>query len=122
MLDKSCFDLLKFLSAECKDCGYKIFSTEELARASGCRLEKDLSEILQTLTDREYICVKYQDEREICLSTTQKGRLFEEKRIDAEVEKLRLERKYFVYAFSGALVGGLVSGIIALIITLVGGA
>ena len=122
MLDKRCFDLLKFLCAECGDCGYKIFSTQELISAVGGGEKKDLNKTLQTLIDKDYITVKYQDEREVCLSATKKGRLFEENRIDAELEKMRVERKCFVFAFSGALAGGLLSGAVMVLITLIGGA
>lgn len=125
MLDKRCLSLLNLINGECLNSGYKVFSVEELALSMPAHYGIDVlgvKECLKVLSEREYISVKYEDEKEVCLSPLPKGRLVFENRIDEELEKSRAEKRYFIYSFTGAAVGGaLVVIIAAIIFALIGG-
>ncbi|MBE5753914.1 MAG: hypothetical protein E7340_01070 [Clostridiales bacterium] len=125
MIDKRCFAVLDAINKECQNSNYKVFSVEDLLLSIPAHLGVDNSaffECINTLCDHEYISVKYQDDLEICLCPLTKGRLVFENKLDEEIEKARLNKKYFIYSFLGALIGGIIAAIIYLIITLtVGG-
>lgn len=123
MLDKRTLALLEYINGECGG-GYKIFSTEELINALPAVFGADaegVRECVKTLSERDYISVKYQDEKEVCLSPLMKGRLVFENRIDDEIEKVRSERRYFVFSFVGALSGGVLAGLITAVILFIFG-
>lgn len=125
MLDKRCFAVLDVINKECQNSNYKVFSVEELLLSIPAHLGVDNAaffECINTLCDHEYISVKYQDDLEICLCPLTKGRLVFENKLDEEIEKARLSKKYFIYSFLGSFLGGIIAAIIYLIITLtVGG-
>ena len=109
MLDKRCLSLLNIINRECVGTGYKIFATEDLLSYMPARFGLDKDSVLdcvKTLSEHEYISVKYQDDFEICLSPLNKGRLVFENQIDGEIEKARAQKFYFIYSFLGALIGG----------------
>lgn len=111
MLDKRCFALLNIINARCKDCGYKVFEFTELVLSMPKKFGVDalvIKECLSTLSERDYISVKYQDESEICLCPLTKGRLVFENKIDELLEKLRVQRKCFLLSFFGALIGSII--------------
>lgn len=125
MIDAKSFALLKVLDSECSGQGYKIFSIDELRlslpeeygfTADGVR------EALKTLSERDYVSVKYEDEREVCLKPLVKGRLAFENKIDDEVELNRAEKRYFLWSFLGAAAGAATVFIVALFISLLSGA
>ena len=108
MLDKRCFALLDIINARCKDSGYKVFDVSELELAMPTKFRIDANGVvdcLSTLSDRDYISVKYQDENEICLCPLTKGRLVFENRIDDILEKLHVQKRCFAFSFIGALIG-----------------
>ena len=126
MLDKRCLALLNILNGECQKSGYKIFSITELVCSMPVHfnIDKDgVRECVHLLAEREYISVKYEDEEEICACPLPKGRLTFENRLDEEVEKVRLERKCFIFSFTGGVLGGLIATILAvtLLVILKGG-
>lgn len=125
MLDKRCFALLKIINDQCADSGYKVFSVDELISAMPNNLGVDSAVIflcIKSLLEHEYISVKYQDEREICLIPLIKGRLVFEKAIEEEIEKNNTSKKYFAYSLVGAIIGGVIGGTIFAIIQAVLGA
>ncbi len=124
MLDKRCFALLNIINQECVDKGYKIFSVEELIQLlpkSFGVTDNELGLLINTLIQKEYISVKYFDQKEVCLCPLNKGRLVFENKIDVEIEKVRTEKRYFAYSFLGGLVGAFLAGIIAVLIFLLRG-
>ncbi|MBE7083852.1 MAG: hypothetical protein E7373_04565 [Clostridiales bacterium] len=125
MLDKRCFALLKIINDQCVDSGYKVFSVDELISAMPNNLGVDSAVIflcIKSLLEHEYISVKYQDEREICVIPLIKGRLVFEKAIEEEIEKNNTSKKYFAYSLVGAIIGGVIGGTIFAIIQAVLGA
>lgn len=123
MLDERTFALLNVINLECQNGGYKVFSIKDLIFSIDKYSfdEYDFLESIERLKNHQYISVKYQDDVEICLAPLMKGKVESEKRIEAQIEKTIIERKYFIYSFLGALSGGFLVGIIALIIKLLGG-
>ena len=78
MLDKRSLALLNIINEECLGTGYKIFCVDELADALPASFGMDSEGIrvcIKTLSEHEYVSVKYEDEREVCLSLLPKGRL-----------------------------------------------
>lgn len=124
MLDKRCLALLNVINAECLNSGYRVFAIEELVLSMPKHFGVDASEVercLHALVEREYICIKYQDEKEVLTCPLPKGRLLFEKRIEEQTEKSIAEKRYFVYSFLGAIAGGLVSAIVLIILLAVTG-
>ena len=119
MLDKRCLALLNVINAECLNSGYRVFSFEELALSMPKHLGVDSAEVercLSTLLEREYISIKYQDEKEVLTCPLPKGRLVFEKRIEEQTEKVIAEKRYFIYSFIGSLSGGLFATVILIIL------
>lgn len=121
MLDKRCLALLNIINAECVNSGYKIFSTEQLISSMPTHFNLDSEQIFEcisTLSSKEYISIKYQDEFEVCLCPLTKGRLVFENRLEEEIEKSLDRKRYFLYSFFGGLSGGILANILYLIIKL----
>jgi hypothetical protein len=124
MLDKRTLKLLDILNNECQGSGYKVFSLVDLALSLPERLKMDefgVRECLSVLATREYISVKYEDEKEICLRPLSKGRFVFENRIDEEIEKNKWAKKYLIFSALGSFVGSGVAIAIAQLMTLIFG-
>ncbi len=122
MLDSFSLALLNVITLNSSPSVYKVFSNEFLMGEMPKELvvsENKIREGLSFLFERDYISVKYQDEKEACISPTQKGRLVFESRIDQEIEYKEAKRKYFFFAFLGAFSGGLIASVLAFILGLV---
>ena len=124
MLDKRTLKLLDILNNECQGSGYKVFSFTDLAQELPTHLEMDefgVRESLFLLSSHEYISVKYEDEKEICLRPLAKGRLVFENRLDQEIEKNKWNKKYLTYSALGAFIGSGFAIALAVILILVFG-
>ena len=120
MLDKRCFALLELINQECQNSGYKVFSIEDLILSMPSVFGMDavgISQCISTLSDHEYISVKYQDDVEVCLCPLTKGRIAFENKFDEQIEKINCSKKYFLYSFLGAFLGGIITAVIIFIIT-----
>ncbi len=125
MLDKRCFALLEYLNRQCLNTGYKVFSNEELIGVLPAEYGMDidsLKECLKDLAEREYVSIKFLDDKEVCLCPLTKGRLVFENRLEDEIVKSRAEKRYFLSGAIGALTGGVIGSLIqAVIFFLAGG-
>ncbi len=124
MLDKRCSALLDVINGECTGSGYKVMEIGELMLSMPKLFDatdQSIIEHLSYLSAREYISIKYQDEREVCLMPLTKGRLVTETRIDEQIETVQKRRNYFLYSFFGAFSAGLICMAIILLILLIGG-
>ncbi len=124
MLDKRTKFLLNVINKECVNSGYKVLGINDLILSMPLEFGADketVIECINTLSEKEYVSVKYLDELEVCLTPLSKGRLVFENRIDQEIEKRTFQKKYFIFAFLGSLLGGFIAGIFAVIIMLFGG-
>ena len=107
MLDNRCLALLDIINTQCTGGGYKVFEFSFLASLMPSYYQADstcVHECLKQLVLYDYVSVKYEDESEVCVSPLPKGRLIFEEKIDQEIEKIRSEKRYFLYAFLGAVV------------------
>ncbi len=122
MLDKRTIALLKIIDGECTRGGYKIFSTEELLSSMPIDFNVDedgIRESINILSEKQYINVKYQDEKEVCLVPLPKGRLVFENIIDGEIEKSRAERQYLICSLIGGIIGGAAAFLMGVILCLI---
>jgi hypothetical protein len=112
------------MNEQCQSTEYKIFDLEELASCFPDRMPttvEGVRECVRILYSREYISVKYEDEKEICACPLSKGRLIFETRIAEEVARGRSERRQIIFATLGGFIGGIVSGLILLLLVKLGG-
>lgn len=124
MLDKRSLSLLGYIDKECSGGGYKIFSVAELLASFPPEFgsdEEGVADCLRALSEKEYISVKYADEREVCLSPLPKGRLVFENKAEEETERARAEKRYFLYSFFGAIAGGAAVMLLAVTVFLLAG-
>lgn len=125
MLDRRCYALLDEINARCESSGYKIFDVNELVQAMPVALGMDaacLSDCILTLSAREFISVKYQDDNEVCLCPLVKGRLVFENRIQEKIEQSKRKKALFISSFFGAFLGGVaVAALYAVLKLLFGG-
>ncbi len=111
MLDKSCLALLNIINAQCENCSYKIFSIDYLQSEMPIELGVDKGQIVKnllTLSNGDYISVKYQDDSEICVCSLKKGRaVFENASLKKDKEDLSIDdrKPYFFFAFLGGALG-----------------
>ena len=122
MLDKFTLSLLNIICESSTPFSYKVFSIDYLTEQARKDLSCDNDMVLEGLNylfERDYINVKYQDEKEACICSTQKGRLFFENVKEQDAEKKEKDKTLFKFAFIGALLGGVISAILGAIITLV---
>ncbi len=124
MLDRRCFALLDIVNSQCQNSGYKVIEIADLVtmmpKEFGCDKE-NLRECISALSEREYISVKYEDEKEICLSPLPKGRMVFENKKETESNETSLKRSYFLFGFLGAFTGSLIMTLITVIIFFLGG-
>ena len=111
MLDKRGIVLLKFLYTACNQSGYKIFSIKEIMESVSKQVPFDAESVqnyIDELVKRELISVRYEDEKEVCLSVTLKGRLLCETSEEDKKEKSKTDKRFFIYSFIGAFLGSIV--------------
>ena len=123
MLDKRCIALLDYLNKESLSDSYKVFDIEDIIASMPAQFGFDrdsIGECIRALSEREYISVKYQDEKEVCLLPLTKGRLVFENRIDNEISKRQAERRYFFYSFIGGVSGALLANIVFILMKIIG--
>lgn len=123
MLDERTLALLDIINLECQNDGYKVILIDDilLSMPKYFNIDKqEFFECIKLLINHEYISVKYQDEQEICVCPLAKGRLEAENRLDKEIEKSQCEKKYFIYAFLGALTGSVINFVLMFILSMVG--
>ena len=124
MLDKRTGALLAALNALCENGGYKILSLKDILGKMPPELHAEESDVrsgLCALREREYIRVKYEDDREFCLCTLPKGRFFYENRAEERDEGAKVKRKFFLSGFFGSLAGGVLAALAALAVLLLAG-
>ena len=93
MLDKQTSILLANLNSICQDGSYKVIEKKDLINLNSKKnkLDEDsLKAMIDHLKERDYLSIKYSDDKVYCLSVLPKGRLFDEKSKELAKEK----RKY----------------------------
>ena len=93
MLDKQTSILLANLNSICQDGSYKVIDKKDLINLNSKKYKLDedsLKAMIEHLQERNYLSIKYSDDKVYCLSVLPKGRLFDEKSKELAKEK----RKY----------------------------
>lgn len=122
MFDKLTTELLKILNDFCKDSTYKVLSKREIINKFPTKIKIDddyLSQMLGHLAQRNYLDIKYFDDKVYCLAVLPKGRLFDEKVQEINNGRKKFNKKLVLVAivaslsgFLGAMLGAIVSKLI----------
>ncbi|MBE7086884.1 MAG: hypothetical protein E7369_01110 [Clostridiales bacterium] len=122
MLDNKCMTLLRYINSNCPNGGYGVLEVKEILTAmpKKCGIDENgLRECLSTLSRGDCINLKYQDQEEVCLSTSVKGRSLCEADIE-RVSKTRSDNKrLFTYALIGGITGGAITALVSAVISMV---
>ena len=118
MLDKQTSTLLANLNAICQDGSYKVIEKNELINSVSKKNKIDedaLKAMIEHLQERNYLSIKYSDDKVYCLSVLPKGRLFEEKSKELANEKRKFN-KLVVITLSLSSVASFVGAFCAMIV------
>lgn len=121
MLDDRCNCLLDFINRECSEGSYRVFDPSELIAAFPVEYAVDsdgLFLMLDYLSEREYIVVKYRDGEAVCLAPLPKGRRYHEERQESgqrEREHEQFLKRSFWAGMAGGSLGGLLGGLLVLL-------
>ncbi len=124
MLDNRTDVLLNYINKQCSEGSYRIFSPSELISAFPEKFAVDfdgLLLILDYLKEREYIAVKYTDEKAVCLAPMPKGRIYHEEQAAAERHSKSYKR-LVCFALIGSLLGGVIGRFLTELVFLLLGA
>ena len=107
MLDKLNTKIVKVLNGMCDNSStYKILSLNDIIQKVGKNFNIDVESLtknLEFLSSRDYIDVKYIDEKDVCLALLSKARIHDE-----ELEGIRKEKnKYYKLATFSAVMSAL---------------
>lgn len=120
MLDKRTAAVLGAINDACGEGSYKILAIGELIESVPARYRADeegVRQIVDYLREREYVSVKYSDERELCVCPLPRGRqYFENEERDRKEGRKKFE-SYLLVAFLGAMIGALIGGAVVALIT-----
>lgn len=95
MLDKQTTSLLQNLNQICGDGSYKVLEKEDLITKMPKKYKTDfdgLKLMIDHLQERNYLSVKYSDDKVYCLTVLPKGKLFEEKSEEIKNDKKKYNR------------------------------
>lgn len=109
MLDKRTEKALSIINTQCEEGSYKVLDANELLSLFPAKYRPDregLNDIINYLCEREYIKIKYSDDKVYCLSPLPKGRLYHENAVLEQKNKFSYNRLVLA-AFIGSVFGGL---------------
>ena len=73
------------------------------------------------LLEKEYISVKYEDEKELCVCPLPKGKLLLEENLNGEIENYTTKKRYFLFSFLGAFLGGVAVSLLFIVFLVLSG-
>lgn len=120
MLDKRTSFVLEGINKLCEEGSYKVIETEEILKNIPTKFmveEDGLKQMIKYLKDREYIDIKYNDEKVYCLCPLPKGRLYFEQEYSSKKDSSKKFKQFLWTAFFGAMAGSIIGGLIASIVT-----
>lgn len=123
MLDSVSKKLLWLIINECES-GYKIIEKEFLISSFPQGLVIDeflLKKHIGYLLEKEYISVKYEDEKELCVCPLPKGKLLLEENLNGEIENYTTKKRYFLFSFLGAFLGGVAVSLLFVVFLVLSG-
>ena len=111
MLDKNTENVLKTIKESCDDGRYKVFSADDFDVGE----YNVVSDIIDFLTERKFIELRYKDDDSFCLTVLSKGRLYEEEKQEKFGEKKKYS-SFVKFAFWGSLAGAFLGGFTAVLL------
>ena len=96
MLDRRSEALLRIINEECREGTYKVIEVEDVLRAMPKKFKIDqdgISQIMNFLSNSDYISVKYKDDVVYCVSPLPRGRKVFEIEEDEKRDKKRKKLK-----------------------------
>lgn len=121
MLDERTNILLKYINDYCKDQSYKVVDIEQLQSAFPNKFSIDkegVEQMIEYLTARQYISVKYSDKEQYCLSPLPKGRHYFETQLDKIIsdnyQRTKTAKIVFGASFAGAFLGSMITFLVSL--------
>lgn len=103
MLDKRSKALLRFINEECKEGTYKVIEVDDILRCMPKKFKMDqdgIAQIMNYLSNLDYISVKYKDGVVYCVSPLPRGRkVFEIEEDEKRTNKLKKIKCFFLVSF-----------------------
>ena len=118
MLDKQTSILLANLNSICQDGSYKVIDKKDLINLNSKKNklnEDSLKAMIEHLQERNYLSIKYSDDKVYCLSVLPKGRLFDEKSKELAKEK-RKYNKLIIVTLSLSSIASFVGAFCAMLV------
>ena len=118
MLDKQTSILLANLNSICQDGSYKVIDKKDLINSNSKKYKLDedsLKAMIDHLKERDYLSIKYSDDKVYCLSVLPKGRLFDEKSKELAKEK-RKYNKLIIVTLSLSSIASFVGAFCAMLV------
>ena len=118
MLDKQTSILLANLNSICQDGSYKVIEKKDLINLNYKKNKPDedsLKAMIDHLKERDYLSIKYSDDKVYCLSVLPKGRLFDEKSKELAKEK-RKYNKLIIITLSLSSIASFVGAFCAMLV------
>ena len=118
MLDKQTSILLANLNSICQDGSYKVIEKKDLIKSNSKKYKLDedsLKAMIDHLKERDYLSIKYSDDKVYCLSVLPKGRLFDEKSKELAKEK-RKYNKLIIITLSLSSIASFVGAFCAMLV------
>ena len=123
MLNSASKQLLCIIISECEN-GYKVIEKDFLISSLPKNLFIDeflLKKHIGYLIEREFISVKYEDEKELCICPLPKGKQFLEENLEVEIESHSSKISYFKFSFLGSFIGSVVASLIFILFLVLAG-
>jgi len=118
MLDRRTSILLDAINKRCTEGSYKVLAWAELKSElpEKYKIDKDnLTQMIEYLSTREFVSVKYSDENEICLAPLPRGRLYNEKESEIKTEQWK-DIRGTIYTVAGSAIAAFAGAMIAVLI------
>ena len=118
MLDKRTSILLDAINKYCTEGSYKVLDWSVLIAEmpEKYKIDKDnLTQMIDYLSSREFVSVKYSDENEICVTPLPRGRLYNEKEKELKTEKWK-DVRGLIYTVVGAAIAAFAGAMLAVLI------
>ena len=108
MLDKRTEYLLGYINSKCAEGCFNVLSKKELLNSLPARFKADEDLLRQMLTGLKlggFVEIRYEDELELCLAPTIKGRAAFEDVSDRSERRSDIGGRYFIFTFAAVFFG-----------------
>ena len=108
MLDKKSIAVLKILNKQAEGNAYKVITSEEIISLVSQKSQYDsdtIREIINFLSEQDYLNIKFSEENTYCYSLLPKARIFLEQQTKAKSKKGVPQIMTYVYTLLASFVG-----------------